>query len=221
MKNQKPKAMSIHIYTKYNNGSFVINFIKLLMHYIFSFFSFFLYFFYFFYMQFLLYSTFHLLEPLSFQFNLAFSLVIKKKKKTFIRFPLDFKFFFLYIFLNSTVSLYSTFHLLTSFLFHLNFHINFFLFHFHLSPLFLLSFPLQKGQYSLSLFLPSCFSFDGFFLLFQQLFFLLLMVLFVIVDLIVISHLFFFFGKFVSTFMHIQVVWYFNFHKFFFLIPLV
>ena len=41
MKNKKPKTISIHIYTIYNNGSFVINFIKLFMHHIFSIFFFF------------------------------------------------------------------------------------------------------------------------------------------------------------------------------------
>ena len=40
MKNKKQeKKKSIHIYTIYNNGSFVINFIKLFMHHIFSIFS--------------------------------------------------------------------------------------------------------------------------------------------------------------------------------------
>ena len=106
-----------------------------------------------------------------------------------------FKFlnFFLYIFLNSTVSLCSTFHPLPPFLFHFNFHINFFLLHFRLSLLFFSSCPRFQGQYSLS-FSKFFFSSFGvfFFYCFNHFFFPLLMVLFVIVDLIVTSHLFFF-----------------------------
>ena len=52
--------------------------------------------------------------------------------------------FLIYISFNSIVSLWSTFHLLPPFLFHLNFYINFLLFHFHSSPLFLPSCPRQK-----------------------------------------------------------------------------
>ena len=117
---------------------------------------------------------------------------------------IDFFFFFLiYIFLNSIVLLCSTFHLLPLFLFHLNFHINLFLLHFHLSSLFLPSFSWPKKEkkkrkekkesiLSLSLSL----SFSNFVSLLVDLFivsttfFFLLMVLFVIVNLIVASHLY-------------------------------
>ena len=71
---------------------------------------------------------------------------------------------FHYIFLNSIVSLHSTFHLLPPFLFHLNFHINFFLLHFHHS----LSF---SNFVSLLV---------DFFFIVSTTFFFLLMVLFVI-----------------------------------------
>ena len=85
---------------------------------------------------------------------------------------------FHYIFLNSIVSLHSTFHLLPPFLFHLNFHINFFLLHFHLSPhSFQVIHDKKVNTLSLS---PILFLFWLiFFLLFQPPFFLL-MVLFVI-----------------------------------------
>ena len=60
--------------------------------------------------------------------------------------------FLIYIFLKSTVSLCLTFHLLPPFLFHLNFYINFLLFHFHPSPLFLPSCQRQnRSILSLSL----------------------------------------------------------------------
>ena len=127
------------------------------MHYIFSIF-------FFFFLQFLLCSSFRLLQPLSFQFNLSSPPIILFY---FFNFHLIFFRFlknFHYIFLNSIVSLHSTFHLLPPFLFHLNFHINFFLLHFHHS----LSF---SNFVSLLV---------DFFLLFQPLFFFLLMVPFVI-----------------------------------------
>ena len=67
MKNKKQeKKISIHIYTIYNNGSFVINFIKLFMHHIFSIFSSSSSSSYYYYLQFLLCSTFQLLQLLYF-----------------------------------------------------------------------------------------------------------------------------------------------------------
>ena len=94
------------------------------MHYIFSIFSFFL---------FLLFAILTL-------FNFSSSSIIVFLVQYFIpsnNFILFFNFHliffrflkknFHYIFLNSIVSLHSTFHLLPPFLFHLNFHINFFL----------------------------------------------------------------------------------------------
>ena len=83
-------------------------------------------------------------------------------------------FFLIYIFLNSIVLLCSTFNLLPLFLFHLNFHINFFLLHFHLYPLFLPSCLWQKGQYSLSL------SFSKFFFSFGGIFFLFFLFLYIV-----------------------------------------
>ena len=64
-----------------------------------------------------------------------------------------------YIFLNSIVSLHSTFHLLPPFLFHLNFHINFFLITSFtpLSPIFSKLSTTKRSI--LSLFLQFCFSF--------------------------------------------------------------
>ena len=100
----------------------------------------------------------------------------------FIWFSLDFKIFFHYIFLNSIVSLHSTFHLLPPFLFHLNFHINFFLIT-SFTPLFPIFSKLSMTKRSmLSLFLQFCFSFGWFFffLIVSTTFFFLLMVLFVI-----------------------------------------
>ena len=68
MKNKKQeKKISIHIYTIYNNGSFVINFIKLFMHHIYSIISSSSSsYYYYYYLQFLLCSTFHLLQLLYF-----------------------------------------------------------------------------------------------------------------------------------------------------------
>ena len=133
----------------------------------------------------------------------------------FIWFSLDLIFFFLYIFLNSTVLLCSIFHLLPLFLIHLNFHINFFLLHFHLPPLFLPSYLQQKGQYSLSFSnFVFVFVFGGFFFFncFKHFFFSTngyfcycwfnCHITFV-----------FLFGKFVLTFMHIYVVWHSNFRS--------
>ena len=105
---------------------------------------------------------------------------------------MDFLNFLLYIFLNSTISLCSTFYLLQPFFFYLNFHINFLLLPFHLSSI---SSKLSKTKkVILSLSLRFCFSFGGFFFCFvtTTFFFLILMVLFVIVDLIVTSHFFLF-----------------------------
>ena len=81
---------------------------------------------------------------------------------------------FHYIFLNSIVSLHSTFHLLPPFLFHLNFHINFFLIT-SLTPLSPIFFQVihDKKVNTLSL-SPILFLFwliFFFFLLFQPLFF--------------------------------------------------
>ena len=81
---------------------------------------------------------------------------LKKKKNHLILYR--FLNFIIYIFLNSIVSFCSTFHLLPPFLFHLNFYINFLLFHFHPSPLFLPSCPQQNRSIlslSLSLSLPN------------------------------------------------------------------
>ena len=105
---------------------------------------------------------------------------------------MDFFNFLLYIFLNSTISLCSTFYLLQPFFFYLNFHINFLLLPFHLSSI---SSKLSKTKnVILSLSLRFCFSFGGFFFCFvtTTFFFLILMVLFVIIDLIVTSHFFLF-----------------------------
>ena len=44
IKNKNPKIMSTYIYTIYNNGSFVIIFIKFFMHYILNIFSYFWFF---------------------------------------------------------------------------------------------------------------------------------------------------------------------------------
>ena len=117
--------------------------------------------------------------------------------------PLRFLNIFLYIFLNSTVSICSTFHLLPPFLFHFNFHINLFL-----ASLFPIPSKLSTTKMSvLYLFLQFCFSFGGFFFFIVPTTFLfLLMVLFVIVDLIVTSHLLIFLVnsyKFLSISMHI------------------
>ena len=95
----------------------------------------------------------------------------------------------LYIFLKSTISLYSTFYLLQPFFFYLNFHINFLLLPFHLSYSFQVVH--EKKGHTLSLSLRFCFSFGGFFVV-TTTFFLLLMVLFVIVDLTDTSHFFLF-----------------------------
>ena len=48
IKNKNPKIMSTYIYSIYNNGSFVIIFIKFFMHYILSVFSYFWFFVFFF-----------------------------------------------------------------------------------------------------------------------------------------------------------------------------
>ena len=105
---------------------------------------------------------------------------------------MDFFNFLLYIFLNSTISLCSTFYLLQPFFFYLNFHINFLLLPFHLSSISSKLSTTKKVILSLSL--RFCFSFGGFFFCFvtTTFFFLILMVLFVIVDLIVTSHFFLF-----------------------------
>ena len=77
---------------------------------------------------------------------------------------MDFFNFLLYIFLNSTISLCSTFYLLQPFFFYLNFHINFLLLPFHLSSI---SSKLSKTKkVILSLSLRFCFSFGGFFFCF-------------------------------------------------------
>ena len=102
---------------------------------------------------------------------------------------MDFFNFLLYIFLNSTISLCSTFYLLQPFFFYLNFHINFLLLPFHLSPIPSKLSMTKKIILSLSLWF--CFSFGGFFVV-TTTFFLLLMVLFVIVDLTDTSHFFLF-----------------------------
>ena len=90
---------------------------------------------------------------------------LKKKKNHLILYR--FLNFIIYIFLNSIVSFCSTFHLLPPFLFHLNFYINFLLFHFHPSPLFLPSCPQQnRSILSLSLSPQFCFSIGGIFFFF-------------------------------------------------------
>ena len=94
------------------------------------------------------------------------------------------------MFLNSTVSLYSTFYLLQPFFFYLNFHINFLLLPFHLSSIPSKLSTTKKFILSLSLIL---FLFWWIFCCYNHFFFfLLLMILFVIVDLIVTSHFFLF-----------------------------
>ena len=135
---------------------------------------------------------------------------------------LNFSFDFLYIFINSTVSLFWTFHLLPPFqpfifinftvllfwtfhllpplLFQLDFLINFFCF---ISTSLPYSFQVVHCKkvntlslsHSLSLSLSKFVSFDAFFYLFFQPLFSPLIVLFVIVDLIVTLHLFLFLVK--------------------------
>ena len=116
------------------------------MHYILSILSYFLFCFFFFF------CNSYFVQLFTFFNYCLFSSIFHPFNNFFFQFSFDFLqiFFFLYIFLNSTVSLCSTFYLLRPFLFHLNFHINFFLLHFHLPPLFLPSYLRQKGQYSLS-----------------------------------------------------------------------
>ena len=134
--------MSIHIYTIYNNGSFVINFIKLFVHYIFSIFFFF----------FAIFTLFNFSSSSSIVL-LDQSLISSNKFYFIFQFSFDslqiFNFFSLYL-LKFYVLHCSIFHLLPPFLFHLNFHINFFILHLHLSLRFLPSYPQQKGKYSLS-----------------------------------------------------------------------
>ena len=137
------------------------------MHYIFSIFSFLFLFSFFFLCFFFLFSILTL-------FNFSSSSIIVFLIQYFIPsniyiflifiwFSLDFKIFFHYIFLNSIVSLHSTFHLLPPFLFHLNFHINFFLIT-SFTPLFPIFSKLSMTKRSmLSLFLQFCFSFGSFF----------------------------------------------------------
>ena len=142
------------------------------MHYIFSIFSF-LFPFSFFLFLFL----FAILTLFNFSFSpiIVFLVQYFIPTNNFIFFNFHLIFFrflkiFHYIFLNSIVSLYSTFHLLPPFLFHLNFHINFFLLHFHLSPhSFQVIHDKKVNTLSLS---PILFLFWLiFFLLFQPLFF--------------------------------------------------
>ena len=92
------------------------------MHYIFSIFSFFLF------LLFAILTLFNFSSSSIIVFLLQY--FIPSKNVIFFNFHLiffRFKKFFHYIFLNSIVSLHSTFHLLPPFLFHLNCHINFFL----------------------------------------------------------------------------------------------
>ena len=118
------------------------------------------------------------------------------------------------------MSFCSTFHLLPLFLFHLNFYINFLLFHFHPSPLVLPSCPQLSLSLSLSL-SPILFLIWSIFYYFNHLFFPLI-VLFVIVDLIVTSHLFLFL---INLYRILCIFRYFSIpilhHKFFFFIPVV
>ena len=86
----------------------------------------------FFYIQFLLYSTFHLLQPLPSQFNLSSPPPIVFSFYSFLNF-LHLKFYCSKIFSIIVFFKFSAFHLLQPFLFHLNFLLNFFLLHFHLS----------------------------------------------------------------------------------------
>ena len=128
--------------------------------------------------------------------------------------------FYIYIFSNFTISLCSIFPLLPLFLFHLNFYINFLLFHFHPFPLFLPSFPRQKRSI-LSLSLSNFVSPLVVFLLIQPLIFNTNSS-FVIVDLLVTSHLFLFLQnlyKILCTFRNfgIPILHY----KFFFFISMV
>ena len=178
------------------------------MHYILSILSYFLFCFFFFFVVFFFF--FAILTLFNFSSSLAIVILVQSFIPTniyiYINFhliPFRFLNIFLYIFLNSTVSICSTFHLLPPFLFHLNFHINLFL-----GSLFPIPSKLSMTKMSiLYLFLQFCFSFGGFFFIIVPTTFLfLLMVLFVIVDLIVTSHLFIFLVnlyQFISIFMHI------------------
>ena len=149
---------------------------------------------------------------MSFQFNLSSPPII-----VFLKISFDslnrFLNFFLYTFLNSTDSLCSTFHLLQPFLFHFNFHINFFLLHFHHSPIPSKLSMTKKVQYSLSL----CLSLSWWILkyFFNHFFFFNFStndsfcycsfnchILFVYV-----------FGIFISNFMNILVLWYSNYRS--------
>ena len=151
MKNNKPKIMSTYIYTIYNNGSFVINFIKFFMHYILRIFSYFLLsffgFFFFFFGAILTLFNFSSSSTIVFLVQ-SFIPTIIFFFPVLIWFSFVFNFFFLYIFLDSTVfTLFNLSSTSTLLLFHLNFRINFFLLHFHVSPLFLPSYPRQKGRH--------------------------------------------------------------------------
>ena len=123
--------------------------------------------------------------------------------------------FFHLKFLNYCLFKILMFHLLQPFLFHLNFLIYFFLLLFLLSFIFLLSCSWRKRSIlslslSLSLSLQFCFSFGGFFYCFNH-----------FSTNGAFCHYWFnchitfvsFFGKFVSTFMHIYVFRYSNFRS--------
>ena len=123
MKNQKPKTMSIHICTLYNNGSFAIKFTKLFLQHIFSILSIFFF------------SIFTL-------FNFSSSSTIVFLDHPFIySYHCLFKFSPLYLLKFYRFTLLNLSHLLPPFLFHFNFHINFLLLHFHISHIFLPSRP--------------------------------------------------------------------------------
>ena len=187
------------------------------MHYIYSIFSYFLFCFVFvfcflfcFLFYFIFFCNSYFVQLFIFFSHCHFSSIFHPHQYIYIYIyinfhliPFRFLNIFLYIFLNSTVSICSTFHLLPPFLFHLNFHINLFL-----ASLFPIPSKLSTTKMSiLYLFLQFCFSFGGFFFIIVPTTFLfLLLVLFVIVDLIVTSHLFIFLVnlyQFISIFMHI------------------
>ena len=100
MKNKKPKTMSIHICTIYNNGSFAIKFTKLFLPHIFSILSNFVVVVVFYFILFYFFSFFTL-------FNFSPSSTIAFLVHSFIS-SYHCLNFLLYIFLNSTVSLCST-----------------------------------------------------------------------------------------------------------------
>ena len=108
-----------------------------------------------------------------------------------------------FIFINSSVSLFSSFHLLLLFLFQLDFLINFFYSISTSLPYSLQVVHCKKGQSSLSLSLSPILSLLRLFF-FNH--FPSLVVLFVIVDLIVTSHLFFFLAICINFYAYLGIL---------------